>query len=74
MCYRYTLQKLESIGAFVPNLPPTTSTDWQPRFNVALTSLMPVLIAETHPALREMTFGIPLPSRRPGERPARERH
>ncbi len=68
MCYRYTLQKRESLGAYEKNLT-SAPEDWVPHYNVALTTRMPVIVWETKPVVRDLAFGFTLPPRTPGERP-----
>ncbi len=68
MCYRYTLQKVESLSAYDKS-PTVAIADWQPRYNVALTTLMPVLVSEAKPTVRDLAFGFTLPARTAGVRP-----
>lgn len=69
MCYRYTLQKLESIAAFENDLARSVPKDWKPRYNVTLTSRMPVILWENRPVVRDLSFGFTLPPRSSAERP-----
>jgi putative SOS response-associated peptidase YedK len=69
MCTRYTLTNLQALAEFCEDLgvalDPAKIT---PRYNVALTQRMPVIVSPDRPALAEMAFGISLPPRPPEKR------
>jgi putative SOS response-associated peptidase YedK len=71
MCLRYSLQKL-ALAAFQEALAGSVATiesNWAPRFNVALTSRMPVVTSRPQPTLELMSFGFTVPARPPADRP-----
>ncbi len=69
MCYRYTLKSFETLGSFYEELADSAAAEWSPRYNVALTSRMPVITKRARPTLEAMTFGFTLPARTQSERP-----
>ncbi len=70
MCYRYSLTTLVAIAGFYEQLAEAAGADWTPRYNVALTSRMPVITRRrTTTALEKMHFGFMLPARTATERP-----
>lgn len=70
MCYRYTLRKPELTAEYFSTSVKAALAKWAPRFNVALTSRMPVITQQTDEAsLEELTFGFSQPGRTPDERP-----
>ena len=68
MCYRYTLKSFEALSSFYEELADSAAAEWAPRYNVALTSRMPVITKRARPTLEAMNFGFTLPARTPGER------
>ena len=72
MCYRYTLTDLMSVRAMfeAAGLPTDlVPTEFSPRYNVALTNLMPVVIFQGGPRLAVLSFGFTLPARPPAKKP-----
>src|SRR6478736_4328340 len=71
MCSRYTLTDLRAaIAAFRDQLAELADADWGPRYNVALTQLMPVVTKRSGKAhLDKLRFGVVAPARSPAERP-----
>lgn len=69
MCYRYSLQSLAALSDYYEELADSALAEWQPRYNVALTSRMPVITRRAQPTLEAMNFGFVLPARPPGGRP-----
>lgn len=70
MCYRYSLTSLAALAEFNEQLAGAAGAGWTPRYNVALTSLMPVVFKRAKvTALEKMTFGFNLPARSAAERP-----
>jgi putative SOS response-associated peptidase YedK len=68
MCQRYSLRSLAAAAEIFAQL--TAGDEWIPRFNVALTSRMPVVATRAgQPRLETMQFGIVTPARSPAERP-----
>ena len=66
MCYRYTLTDLAAFRAMIDAS--TLGVDFdltnlKPRYNVALTSLMPVITRRGKPRLETLRFGLSLPAR-----------
>lgn len=68
MCLRYTLKKL-ALAAFVETLDEAGAQAWVPRYNVALTTPMPVVVRRGSPRLETMQFGFSLPPRTAGAKP-----
>jgi len=69
MCLRYSLTAL-AIAEFYAQLAEAAGADWTPRYNVALTRLMPVVTRrKTKASLETMHFGLTLPARTATERP-----
>lgn len=68
MCNRYTLKSLDVLQSFPDEIVQSALLNWQPRYNVALTSLMPVIIQHAKPTLEMLQFGFNLPPRTPGEK------
>jgi len=73
MCHRYSLTTLAAIAEFNEQLAEAASAaglEWQPRYNVALTSRMPVIKRRQATAELELLhFGFHLPDRADKERP-----
>jgi putative SOS response-associated peptidase YedK len=69
MCNRYSLKSLDALKAFYEELADCAADDWTPRYNVALTSRMPVITKRAKPTLEAMHFGFKFPARTPGEKP-----
>jgi len=71
MCSRYTLTDLRAaVAALHDQLAELADADWTPRYNVALTQVMPVITKRNgRPRLEKMRFGIVTPARAPTERP-----
>ena len=74
MCYRYTLTDLAAFRAMIDAS--TLGVDFdltnlKPRYNVALTSLMPVITRRGKPRLETLRFGLSLPARAPVKKPLR---
>ena len=66
MCYRYTLTDLMAVRALFAAAGLDADVELplpQPRYNVALTSLMPVITRRAQPRLEAMRFGFTLPAR-----------
>ncbi|MFZ5495848.1 MAG: SOS response-associated peptidase [Verrucomicrobiota bacterium] len=72
MCCRYSLKDLATaLAAFSEQLAEAADAGWTPRYNVAPTQRMPVVIRRHgRTALETMRFGLLPPARRPGEKPA----
>ena len=69
MCTRYTLMNLQALGEFCEVLGVALDpARFPPRYNVALTQRMPVIVSEGAPALAELAFGFTLPPRPPEKR------
>jgi len=68
MCTRYSLKNLEALKAFFEQLADLSGDEYQPRYNVALTTPMPVFTQRDVPTLERMPFGLTMPSRAPGEK------
>jgi putative SOS response-associated peptidase YedK len=73
MCYRYSLTTLAGIAEFDEQLAEAAAAaglEWQPRYNVALTSRMPVIKRrQARAGLELMHFGFMLPARSATGRP-----
>jgi putative SOS response-associated peptidase YedK len=73
MCYRYTLKSLAVVESFyaalAEQLDESAAAGWQPRYNVALTSPMPVITRRPALTLETMRFGLVLPARPPAGKP-----
>ena len=72
MCYRYTLTDLIAVRAMFEAAGLDVDLDLaahQPRYNVALTNLMPVLSRQGQTRLTAMRFGFTLPARPPDKKP-----
>jgi putative SOS response-associated peptidase YedK len=69
MCYRYTLKSLEALVSYCEEIADSAAGEWTPRYNVALTSRMPVIAQRVRPTLEAMNFGFTLPARTPAGRP-----
>lgn len=70
MCYRYSLTTLAALAEFNEQLAEAAAAGWTPRYNVALTSRMPVIRQSQAKAEVElMHFGIMLPARSATGRP-----
>ena len=69
MCTRYTLKNMQALSDFYRALGVALGAgDFAPRFNVAPTQRMPVIVSQGRAVLTEMAFGITLPPRPPGKR------
>lgn len=69
MCQRYALRSLKAAVEIFEQLA-ADAANWTPRYNVALTSLMPVVVQREGRALLErMQFGLLPPARSPADRP-----
>jgi putative SOS response-associated peptidase YedK len=69
MCHRYSLISLSAVAALHAELAEAIE-GWQPRYNVALTQAMPVVVRrDGRPALERLHFGFLLPPRAGGARP-----
>lgn len=72
MCYRYTLTDLIAVRAMfeAAGLPADlVPTEFSPRYNVALTNLMPVILHDGQVRLSVLSFGFTLPARPPDKKP-----
>ena len=74
MCCRYTLQSRAAVNSLLEKLPPpprsgSAPADWLPRYNVALTSPMPVIIRQPVVTLESMQFDLVRPARSPAGKP-----
>jgi len=71
MCLRYTLKKIDRVAlpAGLNDTLPAADADWTPHYNVALTSLMPVITQQGSTQLARLSFGLTLPARTPAQRP-----
>ena len=70
MCHRYSLTDLKAAVAAFSNQLAEELGDFSPRYNVALTQLMPVITKRaSRPKLERLRFGVLAPARTPGERP-----
>lgn len=72
MCYRYTLTDLIAVRAMFEAAGLGVDLDLpahQPRYNVALTNLMPVVIFQGGPKVSALRFGLTLPARLPEQKP-----
>lgn len=72
MCYRYTLTDLMALRALLEASALGVDFDLthlKPRYNVALTSLMPVITRRGRPRLETMRFGLTLPARTADTKP-----
>ena len=68
MCYRYTLTDLIAVRAMLEAAGLGVDLDLpvhQPRYNVALTNLMPVVIFQGGPRVAALRFGLTPPARTP---------
>jgi putative SOS response-associated peptidase YedK len=69
MCTRYTLTNMQALAEFCEDLGVALDPEkFTPRYNVALTQRMPVIVSRGQPALAEMAFGLTLPPRPPEKR------
>ena len=68
MCNRYTLKSLDALNSFPGELVEGLIEPWQPRYNIALTSLVPVITQRTKPTLETMQFGFNLPTQAADEK------
>jgi putative SOS response-associated peptidase YedK len=69
MCHRYSLQTAALVAEMYPHLLEEVR-NWTPRYNVALTQKMPVIIRrQGSTALERFSFGFHAPARTAGERP-----
>ena len=68
MCLRYSLIEL-AIDAWSEAMAEAAGIEWHPRYNVALTSRMPVITKRTKPVLELMNFGFVRPAHRATGRP-----
>ena len=72
MCYRYTLTDLMALRALLEASALGVDfdlTNLKPRYNVALTSLMPVITRRGRPRMEMMRFGLTLPARTANAKP-----
>lgn len=69
MCTRYTLTNQHALAEFCVDLGVILDpASFTPRFNVALTQQMPVIVSQGRPTLAAMSFGYTLPPRPPEKR------
>ncbi len=71
MCYRYTLTDLMAVRAMfeAAGLPADlVPAEFSPRYNVALTNLMPVVLHDGHVRVSRLRFGFTLAARAQGEK------
>lgn len=70
MCTRFTLHNLTALTAMLARLGVTGPADQAPRYNIPVTTLVPVVARrEGANALGAFRFGVTLPPRTAGERP-----
>lgn len=72
MCYRYTLTDLMALRALLEASALGVDFDLthlKPRYNVALTSLMPVITRRGQPRMETMRFGLTLPAHTANAKP-----
>ncbi|MSU47438.1 MAG: SOS response-associated peptidase [Lacunisphaera sp.] len=68
MCLRYSLTRHPTLADYY-EVVADAADGWSPRYNVALTSRMPVITQRTRCTLEALSFGLVRPARRPAERP-----
>ncbi len=71
MCLRYSLKQLaiDAWNEAMADAAEAAGIEWHPRYNVALTSRMPVITQRTKPVLELMNFGFMRPARTATGRP-----